>query len=136
MFRNDAARQAAKEEEEREKEAAKAWTVHPAPLTYPSSDRVQVEDIASRLDELKLQEISREHISFALSSRYAAGNVERAVELLRVQQQAFAGIVLPYNPNTHMLGAENRGNVTCYLDSLLFACSPSWRPSSACSRTT
>jgi hypothetical protein len=28
---------------------------------------------------------------------------------------------VPYNPKTNMLGAENRGAVTCYLDSLLFA---------------
>lgn len=28
---------------------------------------------------------------------------------------------MPYNPKTRMVGAENRGNVTCYLDALLFA---------------
>lgn len=28
---------------------------------------------------------------------------------------------MPYNPRVKMVGAENRGNVTCYLDSLLFA---------------
>jgi len=38
-----------------------------------------------------------------------------------VQQEAFAGIIAPYNPQVQMLGAENRGNVTCYLDALLFA---------------
>jgi len=38
-----------------------------------------------------------------------------------LQQKAFAGIIEPYNPNIQMLGAENRGNVTCYLDALLFA---------------
>lgn len=32
-----------------------------------------------------------------------------------------AGKVAHYNPQIEMVGAENRGNVTCYLDSLLFA---------------
>ncbi len=45
----------------------------------------------------------------------------KAVELLQLQQQAFSGIIQPYDPQVDMLGAENRGNVTCYLDSLLFA---------------
>lgn len=43
------------------------------------------------------------------------------MELLQLQQRAFAGIIEPYNPNIQMLGAENRGSVTCYLDALLFA---------------
>ena len=30
-------------------------------------------------------------------------------------------MIAPYNSNVHMLGAENREFVTCYLDSLLFA---------------
>jgi hypothetical protein len=41
--------------------------------------------------------------------------------LLQLQQKAFSGIIQPYNPNVLMLGAENRNNVTCYLDALLFA---------------
>lgn len=43
------------------------------------------------------------------------------MELLRIQQRSFAGIIEPYNPNVRMVGAENRGGVTCYLDALLFA---------------
>lgn len=38
-----------------------------------------------------------------------------------LQQKTLAGDVVQYNPNTAMLGAENRENVTCYLDALLFA---------------
>jgi hypothetical protein len=38
-----------------------------------------------------------------------------------LQKKSFAGSIIPYNPNVRMLGAENRGMVTCYLDSLLFA---------------
>jgi hypothetical protein len=61
------------------------------------------------------------HIRYALNSNYADGDAEKALELLRLQQKAYAGIIEPYNPNVHMVGAENRGNVTCYLDALLFA---------------
>jgi hypothetical protein len=68
-----------------------------------------------------VNDISKEHIRYALSSNFAGGDVDKALELLRLQHKAFAGIIQPYNPNTEMVGAENRGNVTCYLDSLLFA---------------
>ena len=47
--------------------------------------------------------------------------MDKALELVQLQDKAFKGIIQPYNPHVHMLGAENRGNVTCYLDSLLFA---------------
>jgi hypothetical protein len=62
-----------------------------------------------------------ELIRYALNSKFAGGDVDKAVELLRLQQTAFAGIIKPYNPKIQMLGAENRSNVTCYLDALLFA---------------
>lgn len=61
------------------------------------------------------------HIRYALHSKYAEGDADKALELVRLQQKAFAGIIEPYNPNVQMVGAENRGNVTCYLDALLFA---------------
>ncbi len=41
--------------------------------------------------------------------------------MLVLFQESVEGIVRSYDPNIHMLGAENRGAVTCYLDSLLFA---------------
>jgi hypothetical protein len=31
------------------------------------------------------------------------------------------GIITTYQPDTKLVGAENRSKVTCYLDSLLFA---------------
>ncbi|SPQ21628.1 419a408e-6118-47d8-84e2-0f37ae6858fa [Thermothielavioides terrestris] len=103
IFKPDSAKQAQKEKEEEEKEAAK------------------VEAIAKRLTELNYHEISKDIIRVALRSNFAAGDTDKAVELLQLQQQAFSGIIQPYDPNVEMLGAENRGNVTCYLDSLLFA---------------
>lgn len=57
----------------------------------------------------------------ALSSKFAAGDIEKAIEILILHRKSLSGIIVPYNPNMQMVGAENRGNVTCYLDSLLFA---------------
>ncbi|KAH6626434.1 ubiquitin carboxyl-terminal hydrolase-domain-containing protein [Chaetomium sp. MPI-SDFR-AT-0129] len=103
IFKSDSTKQAQREKEEVEKETAK------------------VDIIAKRLDELNYHTVSKDIIRIALRSTFASGNVEKAVELLQLQQQAFSGIIQPYDPNVEMLGAENRGNVTCYLDSLLFA---------------
>ncbi|KAJ9142607.1 Ubiquitin carboxyl-terminal hydrolase 8 [Pleurostoma richardsiae] len=103
MFKNDASRQFSKEDDEKEKENAK------------------IEDITKRLTDMNVTDIPTDFFRFALSSKYAAGDVDKAIEVLLLQQKSFAGIVLPYNPNVTMLGAENLGNVTCYLDALLFA---------------
>ncbi|KAI1111079.1 ubiquitin carboxyl-terminal hydrolase-domain-containing protein [Nemania sp. NC0429] len=48
-------------------------------------------------------------------------DVNKAIDILALQQTSLRGEILSYNPAIHMLGAENRGNVTCYLDALLFA---------------
>lgn len=70
---------------------------------------------------MEVHDVSDEYLYFALRSKYAAGNTEKAIEILLLHQRSMSGIILPYNPNVNMLGAENRGNVTCYLDALLFA---------------
>ncbi|KAK3997546.1 ubiquitin carboxyl-terminal hydrolase 14 [Cladorrhinum sp. PSN332] len=103
IFRPESVKQAQREKEVEEKEAAK------------------VETISKRLAELNYHEISKELVRYALDSKFAVGDVDKAIELLQLQQKAFAGIIQPYNANVEMLGAENRGNVTCYLDALLFA---------------
>ncbi|KAK0727913.1 ubiquitin carboxyl-terminal hydrolase-domain-containing protein [Lasiosphaeria miniovina] len=103
IFKPESVKQAQREKEEEEKEAAK------------------VEEIQKRLEELNCNSISEELIRYAINSKFAGGDTDKALELLQLQQKAFAGIVQPYNPNVQMLGAENRGNVTCYLDALLFA---------------
>ncbi|KAL2191360.1 cysteine proteinase [Thermothelomyces heterothallicus CBS 203.75] len=103
IFRSDSGKQSQREKEEVEKESAK------------------VEVISKRLEELGYHTVTKDIIRLSLRSGYAKGNVEKAVELLQLQQQAFSGIIQPYDPSVEMLGAENRGNVTCYLDSLLFA---------------
>lgn len=70
---------------------------------------------------MDIHDISTEYLRFALRSKYAAGNTEKALEILLLHQRSESGAIVPYDPNVQMAGAENRGNVTCYLDALLFA---------------
>lgn len=60
-------------------------------------------------------------IEYALQTKFADGNPDRAFELLTLFQESVEGHVRPYNPDVYMKGAENRAGVTCYLDALLFA---------------
>ncbi|KAB5563014.1 ubiquitin carboxyl-terminal hydrolase [Coniochaeta sp. 2T2.1] len=81
----------------------------------------QIQDISRRFQQKNQPDVPESHIRYALNSEYAHGDADKAFELLRLQQKAWAGIIEPYNPKVEMVGAENRGNVTCYLDALLFA---------------
>ncbi|KAK8855535.1 cysteine proteinase [Apiospora arundinis] len=87
----------------------------------PEKEAAKVQEVLKRLGELGIKNAEEEHVLYALHYKCSAGNVEKAVELMCLQQKALAGELVPYNPNVQMLGAENRGNVTCYLDALLFA---------------
>ncbi|OHW91762.1 ubiquitin carboxyl-terminal hydrolase [Colletotrichum incanum] len=93
----------------------------------PSDDEVReketakVEDIARLLAESNITDVSAEHIRDSLNSKFAEGDVDKTVEFIQLQCKAMAGKIAHYNPQIEMVGAENRGNVTCYLDSLLFA---------------
>lgn len=77
--------------------------------------------MSKSLDDLDIHDISNEYLRFSLRSKYAAGSTEKALEILLLHQRSESGTIIPYDPNVHMVGAENRGNVTCYLDALLFA---------------
>ncbi|KAI1812881.1 cysteine proteinase [Poronia punctata] len=107
LFKSDAARQTKEEDEatRQEREAAK------------------VEDVRQRIASLNidLPGLRDEYIRYALNSRYSSMDVDRAIEILTMQEDAIQGNIVAYDPAVHMLGAENRGNVTCYLDALLFA---------------
>lgn len=74
-----------------------------------------------KVADLELLNLNDDHIQYALNTKYATGDIDKAIELLILQQRSFAGTVLPYDPNVRMRGAENREAVTCYLDALLFA---------------
>ncbi|KAF6819732.1 ubiquitin carboxyl-terminal hydrolase family protein [Colletotrichum sojae] len=103
LFRNDAARQTQSDEELKEKESAK------------------IEDITQLLADMNITDVSAEHIRESLNSQFAEGDVQKTVEFIRMQCKAMNGKITHYNPQVEMVGAENRGNVTCYIDSLLFA---------------
>ncbi|KAL0943945.1 ubiquitin c-terminal hydrolase family protein [Colletotrichum truncatum] len=103
LFKGDAARQTQNDEELKEKEMAK------------------IEDIMQLLAESNITDVSAEHIRDSLNSKFAEGDVQKTVEFIQMQCKAMAGKITHYNPQVEMVGAENRGNVTCYLDSLLFA---------------
>lgn len=49
------------------------------------------------------------------------GHIEHAVTLLRLYDDASHGKIHAADPHLNMVGAVNRENVTCYLDSLLFS---------------
>lgn len=65
--------------------------------------------------------IEEQQIEYALLTKFADGDTDKAFELLVLFQESVEGIVRPYNADVYMKGAENRAAVTCYLDSLLFA---------------
>jgi hypothetical protein len=60
-------------------------------------------------------------MQYALRSKFADSDPDKAVELLTILEDSSTGILRDYNPNVKLLGAENRRGVTCYLDALLFA---------------
>lgn len=82
---------------------------------------MQIQILKQRLRDQNITGIGESQIEYALETKYADGDPNRAFEMLILFQESVEGIVRQYNPDVHMLGAENRGAVTCYLDALLFA---------------
>lgn len=74
-----------------------------------------------RVAQAGITDLKEEHISYALQSAYAQGDVDKAFELLLLLADSIEGAIRGYTPSTKLLGAENRQGVTCYLDALLFA---------------
>ncbi|RDW70306.1 hypothetical protein BP5796_08703 [Coleophoma crateriformis] len=81
----------------------------------------KIEGIQKRLSAEGFTGIEDEHVQYAMGSKYASGDADKAFELCVLFQESVEGVIKPYNPEIHMRGAENRQGVTCYLDSLLFA---------------
>ncbi|KAK2877761.1 hypothetical protein FQN49_001214 [Arthroderma sp. PD_2] len=90
-------------------------------LSTPRSQEQHVGTIKSLLADTELSFLSNKHIRYAVRSRYARGNQERALEYLTLIDDSVQGIIRSYAPETKLLGAENKGGVSCYLDSALFA---------------
>ncbi|KAG6356612.1 hypothetical protein INS49_014485 [Diaporthe citri] len=108
MFKNGSASQNGNDDEHKERDKEK--------------EAAKIDELSKRVEVLDdLHDISPDYLRFILRSNYAAGDVEKAMELLVLHQKSISGTIISYNPNVNMLGAENRGNVTCYLDALLFA---------------
>ncbi|KAL1954680.1 hypothetical protein VTO42DRAFT_832 [Malbranchea cinnamomea] len=81
----------------------------------------QVKDLKRRLEEADLFDPGEQVLRYVLLSKYARGDTEKALELLLIIQNSIEGVIERSSPTRKLRGAENRGKVTCYLDSLLFA---------------
>lgn len=81
----------------------------------------KISTIKQRLQSVGYSSIEDEQIHYALGSKYANGDPDKAFDMVVLFQESVEGVVKPYNPAVHMLGAENRESVTCYLDTLLFS---------------
>ncbi|KAI9149238.1 hypothetical protein HJFPF1_11288 [Paramyrothecium foliicola] len=103
MFKNDASKNHSKDNNDKEK------------------DDPIIESVQRRLQELGISNVSLDHIRAILDTKYAEGDPLKTADFIDIEQKAAAGIITSYDPSVHMAGAENRGNVTCYLDALLFA---------------
>lgn len=82
---------------------------------------LKVQAIKNRLHNRGHLGIDDDQITYALLSRYAEGNVDKALEMIILFQESVDGVIKPCNPKIQMKGAVNRELVTCYLDSTLFA---------------
>lgn len=74
-----------------------------------------------RLTRLGIANLQEAQIEYALQSKSADGDVDKALSLLQTFEDSVEGIVREYDPAIKLVGAENRQAVTCYLDALLFA---------------
>ncbi|UNI18928.1 hypothetical protein JDV02_005158 [Purpureocillium takamizusanense] len=103
MFKIDSAKHAAKLDADREFDDAK------------------IDEAQKLLDRLNITNVSYEHIRDIMATKFADGDPKRTADFIDIEQKAQAGIITSYDPGVHMVGAENRECVTCYLDALLFA---------------
>ncbi|KAJ6438517.1 ubiquitin C-terminal hydrolase family protein [Purpureocillium lavendulum] len=84
-------------------------------------DDAKFDEVQRHLDRLNITNVSSEHIRDIMATKFADGDPRRTADFIDIEQKAQAGIIVSYDPSVHMVGAENREAVTCYLDALLFA---------------
>ena len=82
---------------------------------------LQVKAILSRLEEHNVHDLRDTQVEYALRSKSAYGDPDKAFALLMLFEDALQGVIKDPDRNVKLSGAENRELVTCYLDSLLFA---------------
>ena len=80
----------------------------------------KVKSIVARLQSYGIENICDDNVEYALRAESSKGDPDAAFRLLMLLEETYEGIVRPFDPNTKLLGAENRESVTCFLDSLLF----------------
>ena len=81
----------------------------------------QIKLLEQRVAERGIPNLGKAQIRYALWSKYADGDLDKAFELLMILEDSIEGVLRDYAPSVKLLGAENREGVTCYLDALLFA---------------
>lgn len=85
----------------------------------------KIKAIIGRLQNYGINDMDEANVVYALHSNAnpgtPSGDSEAAFRLLLLLEETCDGVVMPYNPDTKLLGAVNRESVTCYLDALLFA---------------
>ncbi|RDA95773.1 hypothetical protein CP533_5115 [Ophiocordyceps camponoti-saundersi (nom. inval.)] len=118
LFKLDNAR---KQEAAREIEETKVRPSFSNRQCCLSNPRPQFQQIQRRLDQLNITGVSSEHIRDIMATKFVDGDPGKAASFIDMEQKAQAGIIVSYDPSVRLLGAENRGGVTCYLDALLFA---------------
>lgn len=92
----------------------------PTPLCLSLAHlQIQIEEVLRLLDQLDMTPVSTDHIRDIMATKFSDGDPTRTAEFIGIEQKA--GIITSYDPSVHMLGAENRESVTCYLDALFFA---------------
>ncbi|POS85212.1 hypothetical protein EPUL_003427, partial [Erysiphe pulchra] len=80
-----------------------------------------VAEIKQKLINAGHQSPKDDQVDFALGSDYANRDPDRAYEILALFQESVEGLIRTCDPNIQLEGAINRNNVTCYIDSVLFA---------------
>lgn len=75
----------------------------------------------ARLEKDGITDLGDGQLEQGLSCMNASGDVDKAIEMVKLFQDSVEGIVKNYDPSVEMKGAVNKNNVTCWLDSLLFA---------------
>ncbi|KAI9784969.1 MAG: hypothetical protein M1839_001165 [Geoglossum umbratile] len=85
-------------------------------------DERKIQTITQRLSaEFGVTGLVEEQIEQALHGKFANGDVEKATMFLLAYEDAVDGVIREINLSRMLVGAENRGGVTCYIDALLFA---------------
>ncbi|GAD98546.1 ubiquitin C-terminal hydrolase family protein [Paecilomyces variotii No. 5] len=92
-----------------------------SPACEEQEEEKKVKVLEQRIALVGITGLKSEHIQYALRSKSAQGDVDKAFDLLLLLEDSIEGIIRDYTPTMKLLGAENRQGVTCYLDALLFA---------------